>query len=209
MAKGPKVIAITSEKGGVGKSTLAVHLSGAFQERGLKVLLVDEDGRVGSSLRWAQRGAPHGGLGFPVCGPDDVKPKKLAELDVLLIDTEGRPKRKELRQLAARADLILVPSGTSALEIEATTELVYYLLDEGSAARQTRVVMTRVPPVGRSGDAAREDMREGGLAVCNTMVRQYAAYQKAAEWGVLARDVRDPRAEAAWEDVLALSKELV
>ena len=43
----PKVIAITSEKGGVGKSTLAVHLSGALAERGLAVTLIDEDGRVG------------------------------------------------------------------------------------------------------------------------------------------------------------------
>ena len=40
----PKVIAITSEKGGVGKSTLAVHLSGALAERGLAVTLIDEDG---------------------------------------------------------------------------------------------------------------------------------------------------------------------
>lgn len=205
----PRVIAITSEKGGVGKSTLAVHLAGAFHERGLHALLIDEDGRVGSSLRWAERAKERGGLGFPVLTPDDIKPKKLGNLDVLLIDTEGRPKRKELRQLAERADVILVPSGPSALELDATRELLDYLDDETNAARKLRVVLTRVPPVGRAGEEAREDLRDGGATVCNTLVRHYAAYQKAAEAGTLARDIADAKAAAAWEDVMSLSRELV
>lgn len=50
----PKVIAITSEKGGVGKSTLAVHLTGALIERGLDAALIDEDGRG----QFAALGAP-------------------------------------------------------------------------------------------------------------------------------------------------------
>ncbi|MFD1730449.1 AAA family ATPase [Deinococcus malanensis] len=66
----PTVLAITSDKGGVGKSTLAVHLAGALTERGLKAVLIDEDGRVGTSLKWAaratQRGCP---CHFPSCLP--------------------------------------------------------------------------------------------------------------------------------------------
>ncbi|WP_135228115.1 ParA family protein [Deinococcus fonticola] len=205
----PKVIAITSEKGGVGKSTLAVHLAGAFHERGLNVMLVDEDGRVGSSLRWAQKAGEHGGLGYSVIQPDDVKPRKLVDLDVLVIDTEGRPKRKELRQLAGRADLILVPSGTSALELESTRELLDFLRDEGDAMRKTRVALTRVPPVGHAGEDARESLRDEGWTVSNTLVRLYAAYQKAAEAGLLCRDIRDPRADTAWDDILSLSRELL
>lgn len=205
-----KVIAITSEKGGVGKSTLAVHLAGALHERGLNVLLIDEDGRVGSSLRWAQRAESAGlGLGFAVLEPGDLKPKKLGDLDVLLIDTEGRPKRKELCQLAERVDLILVPSGTSALELDSTRELLDFLADETGAARKTRVVLTRVPPVGHAGEQAAEDLRDDGWTVCNTPVRHYAAYQKAAELGALAKDIRDPRATVAWEDIVQLSRELV
>lgn len=206
----PRVLAITSEKGGVGKSTLAVHLAGAFAERGLATVLIDEDGRVGSSLRWAARAED--GLGFPVLAPDDVKPKRLAAADVAVIDTEGRPKRKELRRLSERADLILVPSGVSALELDSTRELLDFLTGEGvgsAGGRKARIVLTRVPPVGHAGEDARENLRDEGLTVCNTLVRQYAAYQKAAESGTLARDVRDARARVAWADILALSRELL
>ena len=139
----PAVIAVTSEKGGVGKSTLSVHLAGAIAERGLRVALVDEDGRVGSSLGWARRGP---GLPFQVLEPDAVKPKAMRELDALIIDTEGRPKRRELRELSQRADTILVPSGVSTLELESTLSLADFLNSEGGARRKLKVILTRVPP---------------------------------------------------------------
>lgn len=207
----PKVIAITSEKGGVGKSTLAVHLTGALTDRGLNAVLIDEDGRIGSSLRWSRRGEglDHPGLAFPVLTPDEVRPKRLAQADAVLIDTEGRPRRKELRQLAQRADLILVPGGVSPLELEATRDLLAFFHAEAGDARQVRAVLTRVPPVGRAGEDARADLRETGAMVCNTLVRHYAVYQKAAEVGALCRDLRDPRAAAAWNDILALSREVL
>ncbi|GAA4004141.1 ParA family protein [Deinococcus rubellus] len=202
----PQVIAVTSEKGGVGKSTLSVHLAGAFQERGLSAVLIDEDGRVGSAVRWARRGP---GLPFPVLEPEEVRPKKLKDADVVVIDTEGRPKRKELRTLGERADIILVPSGVSPLELDATSELMNFFHEDPLTRRRTRVVVNRVPPVGRAGESAREDLRESGVTVCNTLVRSYAAYVRAAELGLLCRDVPDHRAAQAWADIVTLSRELL
>ena len=91
---------------------------------------------------------------------------------------------------------------------EATRELLDFFEDEG-AARRVRVVLTRVPPSGQAGEQAREDLRDDGWTVCNAALRCYAAYQKAAELGTLCRDVRDPRAEQAWDDVLRLSREVL
>lgn len=199
-----RVIAVTSEKGGVGKSTLSVHLAGAWSRAGQRVALVDEDGRVGSALGWARRGP---GLPFTVHSADDVRPKDLRGLDTVLIDTEGRPRRKDLRELGERADTILIPSGVSTLELEATLALWAFLSREG-AERRAWVVLTRVPAVGAAGLSAREDLRESGVRVCNTLVRHYAAYLRAAELGVLVSELPGPRAEAAWSDVTALAAEV-
>lgn len=206
----PRRIAVTSDKGGVGKSTLAMHLAGAFAVLGQDVVLIDGDGRVGSCLRWAARGKLHGrpALGFTVLPPDEVKKSRLERADLVLVDTEGRPKRKELRQLAKDTDLLLIPSGVSALELEATLEVAGYLMGETDAGRHTRAVLTRVPPVGRAGEEAREDLREAGLTVCNTLIRHYAPYARAAEVGSLVRDLPGHSAARAWADVQALAREV-
>lgn len=165
-------------------------ITGALAQRGLNAALVDEDGRVGSALRWQSRGP---GLPFAIWEPDEVRRESLRSLDALIIDTEGRPRRRDLRALAARADLILVPSGTSALELDATKELMLFLSKElgASAYRRSMAVLTRVPPTGGGGEAAREQLHSLGLQVAQTAVRHYAAYQKATEQGILCRDVRE------------------
>src|SRR5664279_5617787 len=49
-----QVIALISQKGGVGKSTLAVHLATEANAQGQRVLLLDLDPQ-GSAMEWANR----------------------------------------------------------------------------------------------------------------------------------------------------------
>ena len=82
------------------------------------------------------------------------------------------------------------------------------LKHQGANMNAVRVVATRVPPVGRGGEQVREELRERGIQVAHTLIRQYITYQRAHQAGVLVRDAQDDRAAIAWGDVLALALEV-
>ena len=198
------VISLTSFKGGVGKSTLAVNLAGALALNA-STLLVDED-PLQSCYQWSKQ---NGSLPMPVLLPDEVQKSDLSASRYLLVDTEGRPKLEDLSQLIRSSTWTLIPCGTSGLEIDGTLRLIDALRNADAKLEKVKVVITKAPPVGTVGQQARDALREAGIPVANRVVRSYVAHQRAAELGVLVKDVPDPRASQAWADVLELAMEVV
>ncbi len=198
------VISLTSFKGGVGKSTLAVNLAGALALNA-STTLVDED-PLQSCYQWARR---NGRLPMPVATPRELEDTDLSASRYVLVDTEGRPKFGDLQELIDSSSWTLIPCGTSGLEIDGTLRLISDLRDAGANLEKVKVVITKAPPVGTVGQQARDALREAGIPAANSVVRSYVAHQRAAELGVLVKDVPDPRASQAWTDVLELAMEVV
>ena len=198
------IISLTSFKGGVGKSTLAVNLAGALALNA-STTLVDED-PLQSCYQWAKQ---NGRLPMPVVLPDEVQNVDLGAPRYLLVDTEGRPKPEDLSELIRSSTWTLIPCGTSGLEINGTLRLITALRSADAELGKVKVVITKAPPVGTVGQQARDALREAGIPVATSVVRSYVAHQKAAELGLLVRDVLDPRASQAWADVLELAMEVV
>jgi chromosome partitioning protein len=198
------VISLTSFKGGVGKSTLAVNLAGALALNA-STILVDED-PLQSCYQWAKQ---NGRLPMPVLLPDEAQNTDLRTSKYLLVDTDARPRLEDLSELISSSAWTLIPCGTSGLDIDGTLRLISALRSTETELEKVKVVITKAPPVGTVGQQARDALRESGIPVANSVVRSYVAHQKAAELGVLVRDVPDPRAFQAWADVLELAMEVV
>lgn len=198
------VISLTSFKGGVGKSTLAVNLAGALALNA-STILVDED-PLQSCYQWAQQ---NGQLPMQVLLPQEVQNADLGASKYLLVDTEGRPQLEDLSELIDSSRWTLIPCGTSGLEIDGTLRLISALRSTETTLEKVKVVITKAPPVGTVGQQARDALREAGIPVATSVVRSYVAHQKAAELGVLVKDVPDPRAAQAWADMLELAMEVV
>ena len=107
------LIAFTNLKGGVGKSTLAVHLASWFASQGKQVALIDADTQHSSSI-WTQEAEPQIRV-FPLHDPDEIleqAPKLVEQFEVVIAD--GPAGMAELsRAILLRADLALVVSPES------------------------------------------------------------------------------------------------
>jgi chromosome partitioning protein len=195
------IITIASFKGGVAKTTTAVHLAAYLQDRS-PTLLIDGDPNR-SATGWSRRGQ----LPFKVV--DERQAAKYArDFEHCVIDTEARPEEEDLRALADGCDLLIIPTTPDALALDALM-LTVKVLDRLRATGY-RILLSIIPPrPSRDGDEARSTLSEAGLPLLTQGVRRLVAFQKAALAGVPVYAVDDPRANLGWEDYQQVGKEIL
>jgi len=158
-----KVWSIVSQKGGGGKTTLALHLAIAAA-KDLKVLVIDLDPQQ-SAERWhAIRQRATGTKDDPsiAAGPyqklgEMLKIARKLSADLVLIDTPPKLDKAIIPSLAA-ATMVLVPLKSSILDLQALEDCAD-IVNLAKARSKTIVVLNAVP-AGRNGDAAvKESLR--------------------------------------------------
>jgi len=141
------IIAIANSKGGVGKSTIAVHLAAWLYEQGHKVTLADCDTQQSSS-QWVAEAAPQV-KSVRLDNPDLI----LSELPILNGDADyviadGPGSQNETsRALLLRADLAIVPCKASMLEVRAlaqATEVLHVSQDIRGGLPKAVVLLSMV-----------------------------------------------------------------
>src|SRR5216683_1329482 len=118
----PMIIVVANSKGGVGKSTLAVHLATWLHELGHAVILADCDTQASSS-EWAREAAP-GVRAVRLSSADEILdqlPQLAQEAAYVVADGPGS-NTETTRALLLRADLALVPAKASMLEVRALAQ---------------------------------------------------------------------------------------
>ena len=193
------LITVAGFKGGVGKTTTAVHLACFFSDRG-STLLVDGDPNR-SATGWSKRGS----LPFKVV---DIMAaaRHSRNFEHVIIDTAARPDKEDLEALVDGCELLVLPTTPDALAIDAMLQTVDLLQQMGSDRYRILLTMIHPKPV-KMAQMAREAL--SGLPLFNQGIRRLIAYEKASLNGVPVNKVRDKMARIAWGEYKTVGDEIL
>lgn len=194
------IITVSSFKGGVGKSTTAIHLAAFFQKRGSTILVDGDLNRC--VLDWAERGNP------PFKVVDQESADQFDKFKHVIIDTPARPSDRDLIDLAESSDMLVIPSAPDPFSLIAQVKTTN-LLTQLPKGRYKVLLTICPPPPSREGDTAYQALINAGLPVFKRYIRRFAAYSKASLLGVPVYAAKDAKARIAWSDYEAVGQEIL
>lgn len=191
-----KIIAVLSQKGGAGKTTLALHLAVAAEQNGRQTAIIDLDPQA-SAASWGDSRVAE----TPVVV--SAQASRLAQVleaarhagaALAIIDTA--PHSESAALAAARAaDLILIPCRPAILDLRA----IGHTIDLAKLANKPAVVvLNTVPPRGSLADEAKQAVGGYGVSIAPVYLVHRAAFQHALTIGLTAQEY-EPEGKAAEE----------
>lgn len=206
------IVALLNQKGGVGKTTLALHLAGAWSAQGRRVLVIDADPQ-GSALDWAEQRVREGlPRLFGVLGlARETLHKELPDLgrDVDHVIVDGPPRVAGIaRSALLAADLVVIPAQPSPFDGWASGEMLR-LLDEARIFRpqlRARMLLNRCAARTVIARETADALLDQDPPVLASRIGQRVAFADAARTGRLVSEVA--AGQIAAREVTAFAAEL-
>ena len=196
-----KMLGVLSRKGGVGKTTLAIHMAVLANQAGLRTLLVDLDPQRSAASWWRARTAETPPLVETDPGSLRDILEAASEDGVDLVVVDARPSLEaDAAHVAALADIVMVPTRPAIFDLRAilgTLDVV-----KGTKGRSL-IVLNACPPPRGTGEAsvvvdARHALAAFGVPVAPIAIVNRSAFPAAAVDGLTACE-SEPDGKAAKE----------
>lgn len=179
------IIGVVSQKGGVGKSTIARLVAREFAQNDWSVKIADMDIQQGTSFQWYKRRAAN------TIEPDirtetftTVKQalKDAANFDLFIFD--GAPHATNTTSDIARAaDMIILPTGLAIDDLEPQVVLAHELAEQGIPKEKLVFVLWRVGNSQTEIDEARVYIKKAGYKTLKGEVPERTGYRRASDMG--------------------------
>ena len=195
------IILIGSEKGGVGKSTLATNLAVLFATHGDDVVIVDAD-RQGTCANWAQDRSENENIKVDcVRQYDNLKPtldslKK--RYKIVIVDCQGRISQ-EMRTGLLSADIVIVPFKPSQWDLDTLPSMLNVIKEakDFNEKLTSYAVMTMAPT-----NPSMDDLNQAkdffssydDITLLNTAICERKIYKEAASMGLSVIELDNQKA---------------
>jgi chromosome partitioning protein len=191
-----KTIALLSQKGGSGKSTIATHLAVCAARDDKAVAIFDIDPQA-SAISWARRRKsenPPVVKATSVQLPGLLKTAKKQKAALITIDTAGRSDIAASHVIQA-VDLVLIPCRPSAADLDSIEDTIRLVTNADS--QRAAVVLNQIPTRGRMGEEARSAI-SARIDVAPVGLFMRSAYSRAWNDGRSVEEY-EPKGKAACE----------
>lgn len=209
-------IAVTSLKGGVGKTTIATNLAVCFAQKGYKVCIIDTDAQQESSIIWSDQR----NLDLPKVMVLRVGEKNLIRdaveheknYDIVILD--GSPQLSELANATMIAsDIVVIPMSSSAYDFWAFDKFItrYEQAKQFKSDLKAYILLNKFNENQNIGKELIDSLRNEfpTIPILKNTIAERVAYKETISQGVGVSEYKDPKAKKEIENLTAELEEII
>ena len=165
-----KYVSFVSKKGGVAKSTSAIHFAYWLAVEGYRVALIDDDANR-TALKWVVRANDNPKFDPPFVVASFAKMAKAVGngIDYVVLDTQASISDDDLKDLAEDSDLVVIPTKVDVDSASAAIETASEIVANGG---EYRILLTDVLTVGKAGVELAADLKGEGYQLLESSIRR-------------------------------------